>query len=80
MAFGQLRPSPNKPRFYGEYFNKKNQWFAKTFGRFFTKLSHPKKKSILDRTKFVPSAGIAIVFAELLTTVSPLSFLAVPIQ
>ena len=30
--------------------------------------------------QFVPSAGIAIVFAELLTTVSPLSFLAVPVQ
>ena len=38
------------------------------------------KNLILDRTKFVPSAGIAIVFAELLTTVSPLLFLAVPIQ
>ena len=57
---------------------RKNQWFAKTFGSFSRNCRT--QKSILDRTKFVPSAGIAIVFAELLTTVSPLLFLAVPIQ
>ena len=77
MAFGQLGPSPNKPKFHGIYF-KKNKWFAKTFD-VFHEIVAP-KILILDRTKFVPSAGIAIVFAELLTTVSPPLFLAVPIQ
>ena len=57
---------------------RKNQWFAKTFGSFSRNCRT--QKSILDQTKFVPSAGIAIIFAELLTTVSPLLFLAVPIQ
>ena len=58
--------------------NKKSQWLQKLLVFFHEIVAT--KKSILDRTKFVPSAGIAIVFAELLTTVSPLSFLAVPIQ
>ena len=57
---------------------KKKSVVAKTFGVFHEIVAT--KKSILDRTKFVPPAGIATVFAELLTTVSPLSFLAVPIQ
>ena len=41
LAFDQLGPSPNKPKFHGIYF-KKNKWFAKTFDWFFTKLSQPK--------------------------------------
>ena len=57
---------------------RKNQWFAKTFVCFSRNCRT--QKLILDRTKFVPSAGIAIVFAELLTTVSPPLFLGVPIQ
>ena len=55
----------------------KSQW-TKTFGVFSRIVDT--KKSNFGSNQFVPSAGIAIVFAELLTTVSPLSFLAVPVQ
>ena len=62
MAFGQLRPSPNKPRFYGKHFNKKSV-VCKNFWTFFHEIVAP-KKLILDRTNSVPWARIAIVFAE----------------
>ena len=56
------RTEPNQAKFHGTHF-KKNKWFAKNFWLVFHEIVAT-KILILDRTKFVPPAGIAIVFAE----------------
>ena len=77
LAFDQLGPNPIKPNFMVNILRKISG--LQKLLVFFHEIVAT-KMLILDRTKFVLPAGVAIVFAELITTVSPPLFLGVPTQ
>ena len=63
LPFAQLEPSPNKPKSHGKHFKQKS--VVQKLLVFFTNSRY--QKINFGSNQFVPSAGIAIVFAELLS-------------